>query len=179
MEEWSTDSFQNVLFGLITFQHHVLENLKNHPGVGLEGIERQKQPKRLVIVSHEFKRRRFMELHVPALRFPREKVEFIGIDPPWVGARREEMVKGEMERGLTAWERDWYGTGDILAGKRRERGWSEEKFIEQELGRQRWHILGPMADVTRLQMVEIVKWRGGTGKELFAGDLPWAPTLKS
>jgi hypothetical protein len=174
VEDWSTDSFQNVLFGLIKFQHYFAECAKNRPNAGLDVIGGSRRPRRLVIVSHEFKRPRFMELHLPALRFPREMVEFIGIDPPWVGERREDMIRGEMERGYTAREKDWYGVGGILDGKRRERGWREQDFIELELGNQKWQGLWPVTEVTRLQMVEIVRWRGGNGRELFGGNLPWA-----
>ena len=62
-----------------------------------------KWPEDVTIISHEFKRARFMELHVQAMRWPREKVEFLGIDPgymvegsgDWDDARTSEVRKGE------------------------------------------------------------------------------------
>jgi hypothetical protein len=136
VEEYSTDSFQNLLFSLILYYRYVTEILSWMPE-GRRGF-RGGYLKKLVIVSHEFKRRRFMELHIPALRFPRGSVEFIGIDPPWEGTMREDMVRGEKERGYLAWQTDLYGVGEVLDSKRRERGWDEEAYVNANLTDERW-----------------------------------------
>ena len=70
-----------------------------------------------------------MDLHVKALRWPREKVEFVGIDPGYMVVESEEfdaertasVKKGEMERGFGAWEVDLRGVGKLLRGKRAAR----------------------------------------------------------
>ena len=169
MEEWSTDSFQNVLFSLITFQHHVAKALKDS-GVGV-GRNRG-QPKNLVIVAHEFKRKRFMDLHIRALKYPKGNVELIGIDPDWSMNERVQTIRGETERGYKAWENDLYGTGELLYEKRRQRGWDEEGFIKAELSDEKWDGLG--AERVRDWMAALVRWRGGGGSSfLFQGKLPW------
>lgn len=139
VEEWSTDSFQNVLFSLITFQQHVAESLTGSGG----GAGRlQGRPKELVIVAHEFKRKRFMNLHVRALKFPKECVELIGIHPDWSMNERVQTIRGETERGYKAWENDLYGTGELLYEKRRHRGWEEEAFMREVLSEEKWDGLG-------------------------------------
>ncbi len=172
MEEWSTDSFQNVLFSLITFQHHIAEISKGRPrGDGTKGP----YPKCLVIVAHEFKRRRFINLHNRALRFPRERVELVGIDPDWTKEEREQTARGETERGYKAWESDLYGTGEILEGKRRQRGWDEEGFMKEVLSEEKWQGLGIAAETVREWLVALVRWKGGSGSSfIFQGKVPWA-----
>ena len=142
VEAWSTDSFQNVLFSLITFQRHVAEQFLEGSGGGGGAGRLRGRPKRLVIVAHEFKRKRFMELHVRALKFPKEGVELIGLDPDWSMNERVQTIRGESERGYKAWENDLYGTGELLYEKRRQRGWDEEAFMREVLGEEKWEGLG-------------------------------------
>jgi hypothetical protein len=112
LEEQALDSFGNLLFGVVGFWRRT-----------------GAWPRRVTIVSHAFKTERFMGLHVPAMRWPGERVEFVGIDPgymregtgEWDGKRADEVRKGERERGLAVWERDRFGTGEFLRGKRRDR----------------------------------------------------------
>jgi hypothetical protein len=169
VDEWSTDSFQNVLFGLGRYYKYLAGLMyEHHRGGGDVGEESGLDsglPKKLVIVSHEFKRARFMELHLPAMGFPIERAEFVGIDPPWTGERRDEMVKGEMERGYRAWEDDAWGTGEFLSGKRKERGWNEDAFINEVLG-DGWE--GMVGTKWRKAFEEVV--RGSTRER---GVLPW------
>jgi len=88
-------------------------------------------PENITIVSHEFKRRRFLDLHVEVARWPRNRVVFVGIDPEymimgsenWDQGRAEEVLKGEKERGFAAWEKDLLGTGSELRGKRARRNY--------------------------------------------------------
>lgn len=62
-----------------------------------------KWPEMVTVVSHEFKRARFMDLHIRAMRWPRERVEFLGVDPvymdkeseEWDEVRASEVRKGE------------------------------------------------------------------------------------
>jgi hypothetical protein len=109
LEEQALDSFANILFSLLTFWRHT-----------------SSFPKTLTIVSHAFKESRFMELHIPALRFPREKVVFVGIDPLYMsegsekydGERADAVRRFSREKGYAEWEKDRLGEGDVLVGKR-------------------------------------------------------------
>jgi len=70
-----------------------------------------------------------MELHVPAIRFPRRKVVFLGMDPEYMREGSKEFERerttsvrrGEMEKGFREWERDSLGVESVLSRKRRER----------------------------------------------------------
>jgi hypothetical protein len=85
-------------------------------------------PQKLVIVSHDFKRSRFLDLHVPAIKAPLEIIEFIGIDPPFDHEQLRQVVEGDRLRGYGAWEQDPKGNGRLLSDKRALRGWDIELF---------------------------------------------------
>lgn len=81
-------------------------------------------------MTHAFKEERVLRLHFEeALRFPVERVDFVGVDPGYMdaenegfdGVRREEVIRGERERGYLAWEGDVIGAGEGLREKRRGR----------------------------------------------------------
>jgi hypothetical protein len=109
LEQQALDSFANVLFSLLVFWRQT-----------------GTWPQKLTIVSHAFKEARFMELHIPALRFPLRKVEFVGIDPKYMvkgdreydGERAEAVLRGSSEKGYGEWERDLLGEGEVLRRKR-------------------------------------------------------------
>src|SRR5262249_4670032 len=84
-------------------------------------------PAKLTIVSHEFKRTRFLGLHLPSLRWAGD-TEYIGINPPFDAVKMAEIEAGDRLRGYGAWEVDVYGVGELLAAKRKARGWNEEVF---------------------------------------------------
>jgi hypothetical protein len=89
----------------------------------------------MTVISHGFKRRRFLDLHIPAIRFPLSRTAYIGIDPPFEPARMAQIEDGDRLRGYGAWERDLYGLGEVLRGKREKRGWEEETFRAEVLDR--------------------------------------------
>ncbi|KUJ11805.1 uncharacterized protein LY89DRAFT_653228 [Mollisia scopiformis] len=109
LEEQALDSFGNLIFGLLVFWKRT-----------------KRWPLKVSIVSHEFKRRRFLDLHVRALRYPKESVVFVGIDPSYMRqgsrdydeARTRSVVGGEMERGFREWEKDLSGVAMVLRAKR-------------------------------------------------------------
>ncbi|RMZ79616.1 hypothetical protein DV737_g3319, partial [Chaetothyriales sp. CBS 132003] len=121
---------------------------------------------KVVIVSHAFKRRRFLELHLPALGWDGQ-VEYIGIDPPFDEKRMAEIVQGDQLRGYGVWKDDLYGQRKGLKGKREKRGWVEEEFLS---------ALGDIKveSEVRTNLVELVKWCGGEdGLALFPRTLAW------
>ncbi|OKO98021.1 hypothetical protein PENSUB_9601 [Penicillium subrubescens] len=156
-ESHATDSYQNVLFSLLRF--------RSHTGV---------YPKRVTVVTHEFKRARFMECHFPAMGFlPRlgsgevmafPRVSLIGIDPPEEVTPMESLVQGESLRGIGLWRRDLYGVGQDLASKRIIRGWAPGMVHELCLN-------GGYEPVVE----QLVSWDGGAGNEWFPHieRLPW------
>ncbi|ETI29365.1 hypothetical protein G647_01818 [Cladophialophora carrionii CBS 160.54] len=106
-------------------------------------------PAKLTVISHAFKRRRFLNLHVPAARFPGTQTTYIGIDPPFEPGRMAEIEEGDRLRGYGVWEGDLYGLGALLSGKREKRGWDEGVFraevVGRFAGRARRHVEGVLA----------------------------------
>jgi hypothetical protein len=98
-EEFSLDSFQNLLFGLCRFR----EVTGRYPG-------------RLVVVGWNFKGARF-QLHREALQFPSERFRYDGVNDPPDLARNEpfEALRRETFR------HDPYGAGAEPVAKRAAR----------------------------------------------------------
>ena len=126
LEEQALDSFANLFFSLLMFWR-----------------ETGQWPEKVTIISDEFKEDRFMELHVPAIRFPRRRVVFLGVDPEYMREGSKELEReratsvrrGEMERGFREWQRDPLGVGSVLSKKRKERncwGVSQVLFENRE-----------------------------------------------
>ncbi len=106
-ETHAADSYQNVLFSILHFQLHT-------------GV----YPQRVTVVTHEFKRERFMECHFPAVGMGEQgRGRVVGINPPEEVTPLKELVEGEEKRGIGLWREDKYGVGDKLKGKRVKRGW--------------------------------------------------------
>jgi hypothetical protein len=139
LEEQALDSFGNFMFSLLKFWK-------------VTGT----WPEMVTIVSHDFKRKRFLDLHVKAARWPRDRVRFVGLDPEymvrgtgqWDEERAEEVWREERERGFAAWEGDLLGMGSELRGKRANRncwgvgqGWFES-LEERERSGVRSRVVG-------------------------------------
>ncbi|KAF5856942.1 hypothetical protein ETB97_006485 [Aspergillus alliaceus] len=155
-ETHATDSYQNVLFSLLRF--------KQYTGA---------YPSRVTVVTHEFKRRRFMEYHFPAVGLAavgrelegKARVGVIGINPPEDVTPEASLIEGEEKRGIGLWTRDRYGVLAELAEKRAKRGWVRgmERGLFVNVG------LEPVVE-------ELVRWDGGRdGNEWFLKmeQLPW------
>jgi hypothetical protein len=158
VEPHATDSYQNILFSLIHFRLYV-----------------GTWPRQVTLVTHEFKRKRFMDFHLPTvglLPLPvdsEEKLEpnnvaLIGINPPEEITPLDLLVRGEMSKGIGLWKEDFYGVGEELAGKRSNRGWFQGKEEDIFLNKG----LDPVVE-------NLLRWDGGTGNELFPmiKELPW------
>lgn len=109
LEENATDSFQNLLFSILLFRQTT-----------------GRYPAQIRVITHAFKARRFLDLHAPAIRWPAEIIQVQGIDPVMSGAEREQTIQGEEMYGIAPWLEDPLGTGDVLADKRKNRGWDEQ-----------------------------------------------------
>ncbi|KAL8797450.1 MAG: hypothetical protein Q9195_000266 [Heterodermia aff. obscurata] len=148
-EDCAVDSYQNLLFSILRF--HVMT---------------RRFPARIVIISHDFKKHRFLELHAPAIRWPARTLTFIGVDPPEHVVKREALEAGESARGYKAFQGDPYGTGTLLQAKRQGRGWKNEyqSFWNASTGD---------------GVTDLLSWSGGeSGSEMFPGQLPWAAAVR-
>ncbi|KAJ5135079.1 uncharacterized protein N7515_004357 [Penicillium bovifimosum] len=158
-ETSATDSYQNLLFSLIQFRIHT-------------GV----YPQRVTVVTHEFKRARFMQCHFPAVGLVpigleggyTHKAAVIGINPPEEITPLETLVRGEALNGIGLWRQDIYGVNRDLASKRVKRGWSSgmEEALFSDLG---------LEDV----VLHFLRYDGGDHCNKWfpkLEDLPWAYT---
>jgi hypothetical protein len=144
LEEQATDSFQNLLFSIITVRKRL-----------------GAYPKYITIITHAFKSRRFLELHAPAIRWPRKDIAVHGVNPSFSLADLNDAEEKENENAFTAFKNDPYGTGKNLLEKRRARGWNDTRLdtLGQDLEPSVRQLLG---------------WEGGkSGQERFPFELPW------
>ncbi|KIY02656.1 uncharacterized protein Z520_01121 [Fonsecaea multimorphosa CBS 102226] len=194
VDRYATDSYQNILCSLIQFplfvqqlqsrespQATIPSSSQRAPSItaAQDADENAKQdhqpiegpfhfPTKLTIVSHAFKRARFLHLHLPALRFPPESTVYVGINPPFTPAKLAEIEEGDRLRGYGAWEKDLYGAGEGLSNKREKRGWGGgEKF--------RTEVLARFGDRScRRELEGLLAWCGGVdGMTLWQGGVPW------
>ena len=171
-ECYATDSFQNILFPLLLFPTFAnsFATPKSSTGSIQQGSDHLIH---LTIISHAFKRHRFMDLHLPALYFPTSPVRFkyIGIDSPMDEAKRAEAEAGELSRGVKAWEQDPYGVGKVLAEKRRARGWRVER--EQKI---RTRLTDSLDLREKKDVLGFLDWSNDHQKEgdAYPGILPWS-----
>ncbi|KAI9805678.1 MAG: hypothetical protein M1833_005171 [Piccolia ochrophora] len=148
------DSYQNLLFPIL--RHRRLTH---------------RYPWHITLVSHAFKRRRFLDLHCAAIRWLVARVTFLGLDPPEEVTSRESLMKGEERRGWGVWRWDLYGVGEVLRGKR--------------VGRDCWGtggvegLLNDMGgDMELEEMRGLLEWEGGgSGVEVYQGRLPWVEDM--
>lgn len=162
VDRFATDSYQNILCSLIQsplFSRKLLQDAD-------AALEDQIMfPTKLTIVSHEFKRSRFLDLHLPAMHWTGE-TNFIGINPPFDAVKMAEIETGDRLRGYGAWERDLYGAGELLANKRIGRGWIEEEFHRKVLKSYPFNL--------RKELEGLLYWNGGEDlNTLWAGNVPW------
>lgn len=100
-EEFARDSFENVLFSLCRF-HELSSNY----------------PRRVSVVSFDFKQKRFEELHAGTLKLA--DFRYVPMDPQSDKFDEEAALKGELAT-VNLFRRDPLGCGRTLSRKRRER----------------------------------------------------------
>ncbi|KAG2217244.1 hypothetical protein INT45_012192 [Circinella minor] len=104
VEDHARDSYENVLFSLCRFYEMTGQ-----------------YPSKITIIGFEFKRKRFQELHMNALRFPLDRFEYIGIDPPFDLEAASERIAGENANSFGPFTEDLYGCHAPLSQKRLDR----------------------------------------------------------
>ncbi len=132
-EEFARDSFENVLFGICRFFECT-----------------QSYPEMITVVSWAFKERRF-DLHRDAIRFPKSRFVFRGVNDP---TNLAEAQKGE-EKAIALFKEDPYGIGKSLGSKREERN----PFNRQH-----------PYECSNPKIGKLLRYRG---IERFKGSLPW------
>lgn len=110
LEEHATDSLQNLLFSILLFRQTI-----------------GWYPKNIRVITHAFKSKRFLELHAPAIHWPKDRIQVQGLDPVMSSAEMESTLEGEEKFGHGPWKQDPLGTGPVLSGKRKQRGWKEDQ----------------------------------------------------
>ncbi|KAF2626123.1 hypothetical protein BU25DRAFT_101891 [Macroventuria anomochaeta] len=110
LEERATDSLQNLLFSILLFRQTI-----------------GRYPRNIRVITHAFKSKRFLELHAPAIHWPKDRIQVQGIDPVMSSAEIKSTLEGEEKFGYAPWTQDPLGTGEVLGGKRKQRGWHEEQ----------------------------------------------------
>lgn len=107
-EEFAKDSMENVIFLICRFFE-------------ITGT----YPQKISIVGFEFKRSRFIENHLTALRFPIANIKYIGNAPEPPREREVEYFKdlndSEYKFAVKYFEADWYGINPPLSTKKATR----------------------------------------------------------
>ncbi|KAF9268771.1 hypothetical protein L218DRAFT_917815 [Marasmius fiardii PR-910] len=139
-ENYALDSYQNLLFSIARFQEYT-----GH------------YPRRITIVGYEMKRKRFEELHRAAIRWPRERFRYVGVD---LGKDEDAVVAemGENLNGFLPYSRDLYGCHSELLSKRKARN-AFSRFHP-------YHTSSP-------ELRQLMDWCPGDATVLFPGTLPW------
>jgi hypothetical protein len=100
LEDFSRDSFENVLFSICRFREFA-----------------GSYPRTLAISGWGFKEARFVDCHREAVRFPEDRFQYVAVNDP---DDLESAVRGEAAN-RQAFEADPYGSAPELAGKREAR----------------------------------------------------------
>ncbi|KIW10905.1 hypothetical protein PV08_10204 [Exophiala spinifera] len=203
VDRYATDSYQNILSSLVQWPIFV-EGFKSKTSSSSSSTEKSKSalpggggetrpndigavswPSKLTIVSHDFKRSRFLDLHLPAIQWPSSSVEYVGIDPPFDEVRMLEIQEGDRVRGYGAWRDDLYASGHLLSSKRVKRGWDPDVFRRDVLDRFSHGTTSPPPPPsssdnnddgdTRSALEKVVFWnQTTTGRVLTGEDVPWS-----
>lgn len=144
-EDSATDSFQNLLFSIVLFRR-------------MNGA----YPKRVTVVTHGFKERRFLELHAPAIKWPGPRIRVQGVNPPFTRGELESAHEGEQQNASRLFKQDPYGVHAPLSEKRTKRRWNEQSIKS---------VVFPGLETVVERLLE---WKGGdSGNEIFPERLPW------
>ncbi|KAF8633638.1 hypothetical protein AX15_001325 [Amanita polypyramis BW_CC] len=142
-ENYALDSYQNLLFSIARF-HEITGYF----------------PHTITVIGYEFKRRRYVDLHRAALRWPRYRFQYIGIDAE--GEESRVAQQGELENGYNPYSKDLYGCHPFLSSKRRQRN-PHSRFHP-------YYSSNPDLDA-------LLSWCSGdvdgSSSAIFSGSLPW------
>lgn len=136
LEEYARDSFENVLFSLCRFRE-------------VTGA----YPEKFIVIGFEFKRERFQDEHRKAVRFPKERFEYIGFPKPTESIA--EQLQLERSGTIPQFQNDPYGCEPPLSTKREERNFFQRQHSYET-------ACPGMAGLFR-----------ACSKHIYQGPLPW------
>ncbi|KAK2467850.1 hypothetical protein APHAL10511_000145 [Amanita phalloides] len=143
-ENYALDSYQNLLFSIARFREYT-----------------GNFPESITVVGYEFKRKRYVELHRAAIRWPLRQFQYIGVD-----AEDEQSLtaqQGELNNGYNPYSRDLYGCHSFLTSKRRLRN--------PHFRYHPYHSSNP-------ELMVLFNWCPGNADSnssaIFPGSLPWS-----
>ncbi|KAI8093754.1 uncharacterized protein BX664DRAFT_113634 [Halteromyces radiatus] len=164
VEEYARDSYENILYSLCRFSEMTSD-----------------YPSKLTVIGFDFKRPRFEQLHINAIRYPREQFEYIGIDPVsfmegTVALSNEEgddqqdlkesgnqladvARQGELHNSYKPFQTDLYACRGTLRQKKLDRN----PYRRRPPYRSTCPILAPLFDYCP------------SNNMIFKGPLPWSP----
>lgn len=141
-EEYARDSMENLLFSVCRFNQVV-----------------GRYPHNIKVVSFEFKKVRFVDVHRKALRFPAHRFQFYGIDPNGTNGMRGLSAR-ERSQAMGPFAGDPYGCNTpVLSGKKETRN----PYLRYHPYPQGCAELAPLFR--------------HCGRSVFTGPLPWQPRL--
>ncbi|THV06708.1 hypothetical protein K435DRAFT_848786 [Dendrothele bispora CBS 962.96] len=140
-ENYALDSYQNLLFSVARFHEYT-----------------GRYPDKITVVGYEMKRRRFTELHREAIRWPKDKFSYIGIDPTDGPEEKAVAKQGELQNGYLPYTKDVYGCHTQLLSKRLLRN---------------PHIRFHSYYTSSPELAELLDWCPDDTDTLFDKELPW------
>ncbi|CCK67987.1 uncharacterized protein KNAG_0A02990 [Huiozyma naganishii CBS 8797] len=150
-EEFSLDSFDNLLFSLCRFKE--ITNA---------------YPTHITIVGFAFKQLRFLKYHAAAIDYPSDDITYIGIEPLPLGYSAERLSKyysdiqrNENKNALNLFENDWYGQREVLLKKKQSRNPFQRYPGYETLKLLHWDKLLAHSDESHF-------------REFIAGRMPWS-----
>lgn len=153
LEEYATDSYQNLLFSILRYH-----------------AETGSWPAMITVITHAFKTERFLHNHAGAIRWPLDRICVQGINPPFMADEFKFVTEKDLHtRAL--FQKDPSGAKPPLSDKRKERLWNE-KCLELDILAK---LVLPKSELKQLQA--LLHWTGNGIKSQYPGDLPWTTNL--
>lgn len=138
-EEFARDSYENLLFSVARF-HEVTGGY----------------PEKISVVGFLFKQERYSDIHCKAIRFPKSRFTYHGIDPPGLDG---EDLSGESSNAKLLFQQDLYGCkNQVLVSKKKGRN----------PGRRRHGY-----ELTSPELAELLNYCPKDGATVYPGKLPW------
>ena len=129
VDVYATDSLQNIFLPVQQMPLFIQALQANPPDPPFPSPATLSiNPGTITTVSHMFKRARFTELHFPSFKDrPVASWKFVGVDPPMGDEKKAEVESLEYENAYMLWKADPEGIGEALSGKRKRRGWTDDR----------------------------------------------------
>ncbi|CAG8537017.1 11750_t:CDS:2 [Funneliformis mosseae] len=138
-EEYARDSYENLLFSISRFNEYT-----------------NNYPRHITVIGFQFKKKRFVELHRYALKFPLNRFKYIGIDPDNTSPLGRFV--GENVNSMGPFQRDLYGC--------------HGKLLEKKLIRNPYRRSHPY-QISCPELSSLFNYCPENQTQLFPDKLPW------